>query len=127
MYRPFTNQLNRILEKHGLSSSYWRVMRILDSGDAKIFGDITDKLYIEKPALTKIIKKLCEMEIVEIQRGHDKREKIVQLTELGKEKMTLIRSELDPFYDFALQGLSQEQIDSAIEVLKIVRKNIKEY
>lgn len=127
MYRPFTNQLNRILEKHGLSSSYWRVMRILDSGEAKIFGDITDKLYIEKPALTKIIKKLCEMEIVEIQRGHDKREKIVQLTEVGKEKMTLIRSELDPFYDFALQGLSQEQIDSAIEVLKIVRKNIKEY
>ena len=125
-YRPITNHTNRILEKHGLSSSYWRVMRIIDTG-AKNFGDITDELLIEKPALTKIIKKLCDMGIVDIQRGLDKREKIVMLTVLGKEKLTAMRIELNPFLDHAVQGLSQEQLDNAKEVLKIIQQNIKSY
>ena len=44
--------------------------------ESKNFGDITDALNIEKSAVTKIIKRLSTMRIVEIQRGHDKREKI---------------------------------------------------
>ena len=125
-YRPITNHTNRILEKHGLSSSYWRVMRIIDTG-SKNFGDITDELLIEKPALTKIIKKLCDMGIVDIQRGLDKREKIVMLTVLGKEILADMRIELNPFLDHAVQGLSQEQLDNAKEVLQIIQKNIKSY
>lgn len=125
--RPFTNHINRILEKHGLSSSYWRVMRIVDIASANNFGEITDELNIEKPALTKIIKKLCDMGIVEIRLGKDKREKIVLLTKIGKEKMDEIRKELNPFFTHALQGVSQEQLANAKEVLQIIQKNILNY
>ena len=125
--RPFTNQSNQILEKHGLSSSYWRVIRIIAIAGSKNFGDITDELHIEKPALTKIIKKLCDMGIVEIQRGHDKREKIVLLTVLGRKKMDVMRLELNPFLNHALQGISQEQLDTAKEVLQIIQNNIMNY
>lgn len=126
-HRPFTNHSNRILEKHGLSSSYWRVMRIIDRAGAKNFGDITDELHIEKPALTKIIKKLSAMGMVEIQQGHDKREKIVLLTVLGREKMEAMRLELNPFLDHALQGLSPEQLDNAKDVLQLIQKNMMNY
>lgn len=127
MHRPLTNHTNRILEKYELSSSYWRVLRILETTESKNFGEITDALNIEKPAVTKIIKRLSTMGIVEIQRGQDKREKIVMLTAFGKEKISAIRSELNPFLENALEGLSQEQLNSAIEVLEIIQKNIIKY
>ena len=126
-HRPLTNHTNRILEKHELSSSYWRVLRILETAESQNFGDITTALMIEKPALTKIVKKLSTMEIVEIQRGQDKREKIVMLTAFGKEKIRAIRSELNPFLESVLEGLSQEQLNNAIEVLETIQKNIKRY
>lgn len=127
VHRPLMNHINRILEKHHLSSSYWRVLRILDASESKRFGEITDALYIEKPALTKIIKKLAEMGFVHIQRGQDKREKIVMLTSLGKTEMAAIRQELNPFLAHALQGLSEEQIYNTIDVLQIIQKNITSY
>lgn len=127
VYRPLTNHTNRILEKYELSTSYWRVLRILEEAESKTFGEITNALFIEKPALTKIIKKLITMGIVEVRRGQDKREKMVMLTAMGREKLSIIRSELNPFLENALEGLNQEQLNNAIEVLEIVQKNIKKY
>ena len=56
--------------------------------------------------------------------GQDKREKIVMLTTSGKEKIAAIRQELNPFLENALKGLTQEQLNNAIEVLQIMKKNI---
>ena len=124
VYRPLTNHTNRIFEKHDLSGSYWRVLRILEGSESKKFGEITDALKIEKPALTNIIKKLAAIGFVEIQQGRDKREKIVMLTTLGNEKISAIRQELNPFLENAVKGLTQEQLNNAIEVLQIIQKNI---
>lgn len=127
VHRPLTNFLNGILEKHELSSSYWRLLRVLENGESKNFRDITKELIVEKPAVTKFIKKLSDLEMIEIHSGHDKREKMVKLTPHGKDKMAEIRSELNPFLENLLEGLSQEQIDHAIEVLDTVRKNIERF
>lgn len=127
VHRPLTNFLNGILEKHELSSSYWRLLRVLENGESKNFRDITKELIVEKPAVTKFIKKLSDLEMIEIHSGHDKREKMVKLTQHGKDKMAEIRSELNPFLENLLEGLSQEQIDHAIEVLDTVRKNIERF
>lgn len=124
VHRPLTNHTNRILEKHDISGSYWRVLRILEGSESKKFGEITDALKIEKPALTSIIKKLVELGVVEIHRGQDKREKIVMLTTFGKDKISAIRQELNPFLENALKGLTQEQLNIAIEVLQLMKKNI---
>lgn len=124
VHRPLTNQMNRILEKHELSSSYWRVLRVLENKNTMNFGEITDTLYIEKPAVTKVLKKLSTLGIVEIQRGQDKREKLVMLTAFGMNKITEIRAELNPFLENSLDGLSPEQLANAIEVLQLIQKNI---
>lgn len=113
-----------MLERHGLSSSYWRVLRILETSARSNFGDITDALYVEKPALTKIIKKLADMGYVTVERGSDKREKVVVLTPFGHEKVRVIRSELDPFLANALDGITDEQLQSAIDVLCSMQQNI---
>jgi len=125
--RSFTNHTNRILEKHQLSSSFWRVMRILDKAAGKTFGEITDELQIEKPALTKIIKKLEAMNIVEISTGSDKREKIVVLTSTGKEILEQIRQELNPFIDHLLQGISDQELAQVKKVLQTIQQHMHTY
>lgn len=127
IHRPLTNHTNHILEKHELSSSYWRVIRVLETAKTKNFGEIADTLHIEKPAVTKVLKKLATLGIVEIQRGQDKREKLVMLTTSGIEKIAEIRAELNPFLENALEGLSQEQLINAIDVLETIQKNITKY
>lgn len=124
VHRPLINQVNEILYRHKLSSSYWRVLRILEKSARSNFGDITDALYVEKPALTKIVKKLVELGYVIVERGVDKREKVIALTELGRAQITKIRSELNPFLEGALDGLTAEQLENAIDVLHVIRKNI---
>ena len=125
VHRPLTNFINHILEKHAISSSYWRLLRVLENGESKNFGDISKELIVEKPAVTKMIKQLSVQEMVEIHSGHDKREKMVKLSQYGKEKLAVIRSDLNPFLEDLLKGLSQEQIEHAIEVLDTIRKNIE--
>ena len=46
------------------------------------------------------------------------------LTALGNEKISAIRQELNPFLENAVKGLTQEQLNNAIEVLQIIQKNI---
>ena len=123
VYRHLTNHSNKILEKYHISLSYWRVMRILDREGAKNFGEITTILQIEKPALTKIIKKLIEMNIVEIRRGMDKREKIISITNKGEQLLINIRQELDPILNKALENIPVEQTDMAKDLLLVIQKN----
>ena len=124
LHRPLTNITNNILEKHKLSSSYWRLLRVLENGESKSFRDITKALKIEKPSVTNIIKKLSDLEFVEIHSGQDKRVKMVKLTPYGMDKMAEIRGDLNPFLENSLKGLSQEQLENAMEVLDTIRKNI---
>lgn len=123
-HRPITNAVNQVLEQYNLSSSYWRLLRVLENGELKNFSDVTKTLNIEKPAVTKIIKKLTELNYVEIHSGVDKREKMVKLTSYGLEKMLEIRSELNPILENMLDGISYEQLENAMHVLNTIRKNI---
>jgi len=124
IYRLLNNHINRILENSGISGSYWRVLCILQRSGQANFGEISKRLYIEKPALTKIIKKLTAMGIVEIRLGRDKREKQIGLTSLGEEKIDQIGKELEPFMEQVFQGLTKEQVDVVFEIMELIKENI---
>ena len=124
MYRPFINQINLELEKHGLFSSQWGLLRMLSEQGPKTYGEIATLLYIEKPSVTKLVQKLIELELVSIQSGKDKREKIVHLTAHGVQKIDHIQQNLKPMLQKALHGVSDEQTEIAQQVLEQIRKNL---
>ena len=125
MYRPFTNQINIQLEKYGLFSSQWGLIRILADKGPQSFGDIASLLYIEKPSVTKLAQKLIELKLVEIQPGKDKREKIIHLTTYGEHVIAQIHIDLKPILEGALAGVSAEDIEIAKQVLTMIRVNFK--
>jgi MarR family transcriptional regulator, transcriptional regulator for hemolysin len=124
IYRPFTNQINMHLEKHGLFSSQWGLLRMLEDKGPQTFVDIANLLYIEKPSVTKLVQKLNDLELVEIKPGKDKREKMVHLTAHGKEVIAQIHQELQPILEGVLAGVSMGDIEIAKRVLAKIRVNL---
>lgn len=125
MYRPFTNQINLQLEKYQLYSSQWGVLRLLTDRGPHSLVEIANFMYIEKPSVTRLVQKLVEIGYVETVAGKDKREKLVQLTEQGEHIVQEIQAYLKPFLENALEGVTEQDIDIATQVLAKIRANIK--
>lgn len=126
MYRPFINQLNVQLETYQLYSSQWAVLRYLKDKGPHSFVDIANFMSIEKPSVTKLVHKLVELGYVETVVGKDKREKLVHLSTYGEELVQKIKSQLNPFFEQALAGVPQQDIEIATQVLARICMNINQ-
>ncbi|MCL1694475.1 MarR family transcriptional regulator [Lysinibacillus sp. BPa_S21] len=124
MYRPFINLVNVQLEKYQLFSSQWALLRLLMDKGPHTFVDIANFMFIEKPSVTRLVQKLVELGYVETVAGRDKREKLVQLTANGEEIVQEIKSQLKPFFEQALAGVSERDIEIATKVLANICANI---
>ncbi|MFF2177765.1 MarR family winged helix-turn-helix transcriptional regulator [Lysinibacillus sp. NPDC058147] len=124
MYRPFINLVNMQLEKYQLYSSQWALLRLLMDKGPHTFVDIANFMYIEKPSVTRLVQKLVELGYVETVAGRDKREKLVQLTANGEEVVQEIKAQLKPFFEQALAGVSEKDIEIATKVLANICANI---
>jgi MarR family transcriptional regulator, transcriptional regulator for hemolysin len=125
--RQVMNHSNKHLDTYDLSLSYWRVLRVLKHEGPKKFGEMTTILQIEKPALTKIIKKLVERNFVEVQIGLDKRQKHINLTTEGRVLLEDMRKDLDPFLKHAFTNIQEEQLIETLSTLMMIQKNMKTY
>lgn len=126
MYRPFINQLNVQLEPYQLYSSQWAVLRFLNDKGPHSFVDIANFMSIEKPSVTKLVHKLVDLGYVETVAGKDKREKLVHLSKYGEELVQEIKSQLRPFFEQALAGVPQQDIEIATQVVARICMNINQ-
>lgn len=124
MYRPFINLVNVQLEKYQLYSSQWALLRLLMDKGPHTFVDIANFMFIEKPSVTRLVQKLVELGYVETVVGRDKREKLIQLTANGEEVVQEIKAQLKPFFEQALAGVSEKDIEIATKVLANICANI---
>lgn len=81
---------------------------------------------VEKPTVTRTINRLEELGYVEHIPTKDKREKRMQLTELGKRIYAEVRVTVDRFEQGILEGISEQEQLNAIQVMETIRKNLIE-
>jgi MarR family transcriptional regulator, transcriptional regulator for hemolysin len=124
MYRPFINKLNDYLAKHQLYSAQWAVLNLLDKEGAHTLVEISNYLNVEKPTVTRIFQRLMELGYIESIPGKDKREKKIQLTELGKKVCTEIQVTIEEFQKDALRGISEAEQLEVSRILAKVRGNL---
>ncbi|MNH48000.1 hypothetical protein D3C79_1115310 [compost metagenome] len=58
--------------------------------------------------------------------GKDKREKLVHLSKYGEELVQEIKSQLRPFFEQALAGVPQQDIEIATQVVERICMNINQ-
>jgi DNA-binding MarR family transcriptional regulator len=81
---------------------------------------------VEKPTITRTVNRLEELEYIEHIPGKDKREKRIQLTEIGRYVYKEVRVDIDHFEQDILKGISEEEQLELIRIMGEIRKNIIE-
>ncbi|PIC64951.1 MarR family transcriptional regulator [Sporosarcina sp. P13] len=126
MYRPYTNTANDYLGKHKLFIAQWAVMKYIISSGPRTLVDIATYQQVEKPTITRTVQKLLELNYVEVIPGKDKREKMIQLTELGKQVSEEVEVTIEQFQLKALKGISSEEQIEVSRILEKVKNNLLE-
>lgn len=124
LYRPFENNLNIQLGKHHLYRAQWTILyRLFNSGPSTLV-ELSNYQGVEKPTVTRTINRLEELGYVEQIPGKDKREKIMQLTEHGKDVYLEVRVTIDQFEQDILTGISEAEQLEAIRIMEDIREKL---
>ena len=94
LYRPLITSLNELLSAYELSYSLWEVVFYIKNNGPSTLVDIANHYNVEKPTITRRVHRLEELQIVKQIAGQDRREKIIQLTELGEEVYKTCRKKI---------------------------------
>lgn len=94
LHRPLISKLNELLGEYDLSYSLWQVILYLKNNQPSSLVDIANYYNIEKPSITRRVQRLEERLIVKTISGKDRREKIIELTEIGEKLYDVCRERI---------------------------------
>ncbi|MHD0396936.1 MarR family winged helix-turn-helix transcriptional regulator [Staphylococcus simulans] len=124
------NLVEDLRNEYQISIEQSQALFLLDNNIALTLSEITEKQGVNKAAISRRIKKLIKLDLVELVKQNqnvDQRLKYVRLTEKGRQYITRTKAIVSDVSTYLLQDLSQDQIEKTVENLKIVDQRIKEY
>lgn len=124
LYRPFENKLVHVLGTHHIQRAQWTILFYLYENEAATLVELSNYQGVEKPTITRTIQQLESLGYVKQMISQDKREKRMQLTELGTETYLKVRSTVDKFEEEIVQNLSEKELDEAIQIMSSIRNNL---
>ncbi|GLY09100.1 MarR family winged helix-turn-helix transcriptional regulator [Bacillus badius] len=127
LYRPFENQLNALLGKHGLYRAQWTVLYYLFNFGPATLVELASYQSVEKPTMTRTVQRLKELGYLEAVPTKDKREKRMQLTEAGVSVYQEVRLTIDAFEEKIIEGISEEEQLEAIRLMKDIQQKITKW
>ena len=125
LYRPLISTLNELLSDHGLSYSLWQVIYYINKNGPSTLVEIANYYNVEKPTITRRVHRLEEMQIVKPIPGKDRREKIIQLTDSGKEIYRSCRIKITNLENHVMEGITQEEQLAIYHIFPKIQENIR--
>jgi DNA-binding MarR family transcriptional regulator len=102
-----------------LSSIHFQYIHVLDKLGETNFTELSKELQISKPAVTALINKLLNQNIIEkFQSDYDKRSYNIKLTERGKEIATIYNNSLMSFAGKLKTSMTNEEFKQLIKLLE---------
>ncbi|MFR7590306.1 MAG: MarR family winged helix-turn-helix transcriptional regulator [Longibaculum sp.] len=89
--------------------------------------EIAKKLHITEATLSVRIKRLVDSGLVEREiDSHDKRKNKIVLSSLGEDTLCGMQKEFDYVHEVICRGMTQEDFQTVLNIIKRMQKNIKE-
>lgn len=85
--RMITREFDQALRSHGLRSTQFSVLAVLSLRGPKTVGELATFLSAERTTMTRNLAVLESRSLVAVEPGEDARERIVQLTDLGRRSL----------------------------------------
>ena len=123
--RPFETQLNEQLAKYNIHRTEWAILYYLMLDENISLVEIGRILGMDKPNVTRSVKRLGELDYVELYPSQsDGRKKIIKVTEKGQTLFQEIRTSITIFELDILEGVSEEEQRSMYDTLKKIQQNL---
>lgn len=124
--RTFTKKLNEQLSKIDLYLSQWSVIYYLHISETATLVEISNYFNVEKPTITRTVNRLEEMKLIEQIPGRDKRERRIQLTDLGVQMYIEGQKIVDEFEQKIMEDIPEDEREGARGILLQLQKRLKE-
>jgi DNA-binding MarR family transcriptional regulator len=124
LYRPLITSLNELLSAYELSYSLWEVVFYIKNNGPSTLVDIANHYNVEKPTITRRVHRLEELQMVKQIAGQDRREKIIQLTELGEEVYKTCRKKITNLEIRVMEGIGKEEKEVVFHTLPKIQEKM---
>jgi MarR family transcriptional regulator, transcriptional regulator for hemolysin len=124
LYRPLITSLNELLNAYELSYSLWEVIFYIKNNGPSTLVDIANHYNVEKPTITRRVHRLEELQMVKQIAGQDKREKIIQLTELGEEVYKACRKKITNLEIRVMEDIGKEEQEVVFYTLPKIQEKM---
>ncbi|MGE7604203.1 MarR family winged helix-turn-helix transcriptional regulator [Peribacillus sp. NPDC097675] len=124
--RTFTKKLNEQLAKVDLFHSQWMIIYYLKQYGSSTMVEISNYLDVEKPTVTRTVNRLEERKLIEQIPGKDKRERRIQLTDLGEKTYLKARKAVEEFELNLMDGLPEEDRIAMLRTLKFLKEKLQQ-
>lgn len=123
--RAYTKKLNEQLSRINMYHAQWSVVYYLQKSGTATLVEISAYFDVEKPTITRTVNRLEELGLIQQIHGKDKRERRIQLTDLGVQKYVEGRKIVEQFEKNLLKDISEEDRERTRHILLQLRKNLK--
>ncbi|MEC1522731.1 MarR family transcriptional regulator [Neobacillus niacini] len=124
LYRPLITRLNELMSTYELSYSLWQVIFYIKNNGPSTLVDIANKYNVEKPTITRRVQRLEDLKIVKHIPGVDRREKVIQLTEIGEEVYQACRKKITAIENSIMEGITNEDQQITFQTLPKIQENV---
>jgi MarR family transcriptional regulator, transcriptional regulator for hemolysin len=124
LYRSLITTLNELMSTYELSYSLWLVIYYIKNNGPSTLVDIANNYNVEKPTITRRVHRLEELQMVKQIPGMDRREKVIQLTELGEEIYQACRKKITDLENSVMVGIANEEQLITFQTLPKIQDNI---
>ncbi|WP_339229232.1 MarR family transcriptional regulator [Oceanobacillus sp. FSL K6-2867] len=123
--RAFRKKLNEQLVEVGLYYSQWSIVYYLKQSGSATLVEITNYLDVEKPTISRTVKRLEEQLLIERLPSEDKRERKMQLTKKGLEMYEKAYDVVNKFEHSLLEEIPETEMESAFRTIQQLRDKLK--
>ena len=110
----------------GLTLQQWRVIRALAGGAALDTTTLARRCVILAPSLTRIVRHLGELGLVEPVASRDRRQRVIRLTSDGEELFTRIWQISQQKYDAIEEAFGKDELRQLVVSLNRLRACLDE-
>jgi DNA-binding MarR family transcriptional regulator len=112
------------MSTYELSYSLWQVIFYIKNNGPSTLVDIANNYNVEKPTITRRVQRLEDLQLVKQIPGMDRREKVIQLTELGEEIYLRCRKEITDLENRVMEGIANQDQMITFQTLPKIQENI---
>jgi MarR family transcriptional regulator for hemolysin len=123
--RIYIAAANKLAAEFGLThATAWPIIIINRHGDGVRPGIIAETLLLEPASLVRVIDQLVDAQLVERKEDpHDRRAKILRLTENGRMRAEQLEAALVPFRRTFFSHIPESDIDASLRTLLAIKSD----